>query len=252
MVKRNIYKEQEIQEEAYDFPYHYVAALRNGFSQTINDTWGICYISTLEFLINKLKEEHFSSIADVGTGDGRLVRELASVFPEKEIVGIDYSKKAISLAKAMNPGLKFLCLDIVKEKVAKRYDVITLIEVFEHIPLDLTGHFVNSLCRMLSKNGMIYLTVPHVNRGMDPRHFQHFTADSLCEYFQNKFIIDEIVYFEQESHRFLILMNKIMTNKYFILNHKGLLNYFYNKYKNDFLISKEKECRRIFVKMIKK
>ena len=68
---------QEKQDEEYAFPYHYVSQFRNGFTQVFNDTWGINYVSTIEYIIDQLKNEKFSSLMDIGCGDGRLVRELS-------------------------------------------------------------------------------------------------------------------------------------------------------------------------------
>lgn len=204
--------EQEIQDNAYDFPYHYVAQYRKTFTQTINDTWGICYVSTIEFLLKMLAQDDLNSIADVGTGDGRLVKEMSKGLNVKTITGIDYSAKAIKLAVALNPNLDFKCLDITENIVTDKYDAITLIEVFEHIPIDLTQRFIDGLVRMLNKNGYIYLTVPHINRAIDMRHFQHFTAEKISQYFDDYFHIEKVVYFEQEDRFLLKIMHKIMTN----------------------------------------
>ncbi len=90
------------QDEEYSFPYHYVSRFRDGFSQTFNDTWGINYVSTIEYIIHRLQNENFNSLIDMGCGDGRLTQELAIEFPDKRILGVDYSRRAISLAKSLN------------------------------------------------------------------------------------------------------------------------------------------------------
>ena len=243
--------EQIIQDEAYHFPYHYIAQYKNGFKQTFNDTWGMCYVSTIEFLLNKLALDSISSIADIGTGDGRLVKDMAELFPNRRIVGIDYSRKAINLARALNPGLHFRCEDIVNNINPDKFDAITLIEVFEHIPLDLTERFVCGLVRMLNQGGYIYMTVPHINRTMDSRHYQHFTLEKIKYYFNDYFNIEEVTYFEQEDKLILKIIHKIMTNKLFILNNQLLLSSFYDIYKRKYFISQEQFCRRIFVKLKK-
>ena len=123
---------QKLQDEEYDFPYHYVSQFRNGFSQVFNDTWGINYVSTIEYIIEQLKHEKFNSLIDIGCGDGRLVRELSIEFPNQNIFGIDYSSRAINLARIMNKNCKYFQSDITCE-VVRKADVITLVEVFEHI-----------------------------------------------------------------------------------------------------------------------
>ena len=243
---------QKIQDDAYGFPYHYIAEYKNGFTQTLNDTWGICYASTIEYILSELNKDKFSSIVDIGTGDGRLVRELDLFFEGKKITGVDYSEKAINLAKALNPSLDFKCEDIINSKITEKYDIITLIEVFEHVPLDCIRAFINAMICMLNNNGRIYLTVPHVNRTMDDRHFQHFTVERLTEYFGEFFDFEKVIYFEQEKPLLLRIMNRILTNKLFVLNHKGLLNFIYGIYKKKYFFASERNCRRIFIKMKKK
>lgn len=243
---------QTVQDDAYNFPYHYIAQYKPGFCQTFNDAWGICYISTIEFLLDNLKKEDFHSIVDIGTGDGRLVKELASVFQNKQVVGIDYSIKAINLAKALNPELDFRCIDIINQTktiAVEKFDAITLIEVLEHIPLNLVVDFIKSMVGMLKDNGFVYITVPHINRIMDDRHFQHFTIEKLKYYFGAYFKFEEIIHFEQEEGLLIRIIHKCLTNKFFILNHTGVLNYFYKQYKKKYFFASENNCRRIFVKM---
>src|SRR5262245_37977053 len=68
---------QTLQEAEYWFPYHYVSQWSPRFSQCFYDSWGIHYISTIEFLLEKLSALPFYSIVDIGCGDGRMSRELA-------------------------------------------------------------------------------------------------------------------------------------------------------------------------------
>ncbi|MDC0376153.1 class I SAM-dependent methyltransferase [Pelagibacteraceae bacterium] len=55
------------------------------------------------FILNEIKKDDQSikSIVDVGCGDGRITKELSETFNTKKILGIDYSSKAINLAKAL-------------------------------------------------------------------------------------------------------------------------------------------------------
>src|SRR5690554_1132791 len=106
---------QALQEAEYGFPYHYVPQWRNGFTQCFYDDWGVHYVSTIEFLLGRLRDMSPESIVDVGCGDGRLTRELALQFPACRVIGIDYSARPIALAKALNSDLEdiqFTWLDI--------------------------------------------------------------------------------------------------------------------------------------------
>src|SRR5688500_18918104 len=119
---------QQLQEEEYNFPYHYVSEYKNGFSQCFNDTWGINYISTIEFILSKLKGEEFNSLVDIGCGDGRLSKEIHDTFPGKHVEGIDYSDRAIKIAKALNPKIPFKNINILEENLSNQYDAGILME----------------------------------------------------------------------------------------------------------------------------
>ncbi len=111
------------------------------------------------------------------------MQEIAERFPEKRVCGVDYSERAINLAKGFNPELEFLQIDIVKETIDSKYDLLTLIEVFEHIPPEEADNFVKSLHGMMNDNGILLLTVPHKNKRVSAKHYQHFDSALLRHYF---------------------------------------------------------------------
>ena len=242
---------QKIQEEEYNFPYHYIPQYKPEFTQTTSWSWGMNYISSIEFIINRIKKEEFNSLADLGTGDGRLTMELNKSFSNKKILGIDYSEKAINLARAFNPGLEFLAIDIIKEKINFKFDIITLIEVFEHIEPGKCDIFISSLKNLLNGDGILFLTVPHKNKPLQKKHFQHFTYESLKNYFEQDFEIIETVYFEKNT-KLVRILKLLLQNKFFILNNKILLNWIYRVYKKYFFIANKKNCGRVFLKLKKK
>lgn len=244
-------REQRIQDEDYSFPYHYVPQFKPGFTQTYTLTWGIYYISALEFVLKKVAECKPRIVADIGTGDGRLVREMDSVLPEIRIVGIDYSERAINLARALNPGLEFIKLDIISESLEEIFDMITLVEVFEHIPVEKAKKFAARLPALLNKDGRLLVTVPHKNIPVSKKHFQHFSDKTLRSYFEEYFDVEEVVFLDKRS-RWVSLINKVLYNQYLILNHWGIKNRIYKLYKRQFLVCSEAECGRIFMKLKKK
>ena len=69
-------KQQEVQEEQYQFPYHYIVQFKEDFSISLLFPWGLNYASTMEFLMVKVAEDKkVKSIIDIGCGDGRFTRE---------------------------------------------------------------------------------------------------------------------------------------------------------------------------------
>lgn len=238
---------QQIQDDDYAFPYHYVPQFRDGYSHTYSWPWGLYYVSAMEFVLQQVAALHPRSVADVGTGDGRLVRELALSLPGVRVAGIDYSARAIQLAQALNPGLDFRCVDILGEKLQESFEVITLVEVFEHIPPDLTRPFVAALRTLVRDDGMLLVTVPHRNVRVSKKHFQHFSAESLEAHFATHFEREEVVFLDKRS-RVVDGLRWLLENPYFVLKHWGVRNRLYRLYKRHFLVTDEMSCGRVFVR----
>ena len=97
------------------------------------------------------------------------------------------------------------------------------------------------------------LTVPYSVKSVssNPKHFQNFTSDSLRKYFNDYFDIEEKLFLHKKS-KFVTLLKLILSNKYFILNHQGLKNWFYALFKKSFFFAEEQNCSRIFLKLRKK
>ncbi|MBD3279274.1 MAG: methyltransferase domain-containing protein [Candidatus Pacebacteria bacterium] len=245
-------KTQQKQETEYQFPYHYLAHYQNYFTQTYNWPFGISYVSTLEFLINQLAQLKWQSLADVGCGDGRLVKELAYRFPQRKIVGIDYSPTAIKLAQALNPNLNFLKQDITDKNFNQQYEVLTLIEVLEHIPLQQIKKFITALVKLLKPKGYLLITVPHQNKPLQQKHYQHFTTSKLEKIFNKQFKIKKITYFENRKVKLAGLIHLLLTNKFFILNYQPLKNFLYWLYKKHCFDAQEDSCGRVFMLLQKK
>lgn len=245
-------KKQKIQDDSYSFPDHYIASYHNGFSYTVSDSWGAAYCASIEFIINELQKVNYSSLLDVGCGDGRFLRELDSVSGNKELKGIDYSKKAIDLAKVLNPSLDFTNEQI--QSIDKKYDILTLMEIIEHLPLNEVSSFTKSLLSILKKDGYILLTVPSKNRTPDPAHFQHFTVQTLKDLFDhNIFEIVDIQFIEKIPRScFHKIINRFFFNKHFAIKNEFLTKHFYNWYKKSFVCKKYKDSFRIYMKLKKK
>ena len=244
--------EQATQEGNYRFPYHYVAQYKDDkFRHFFLDTWGINYVATIEFLLGKLEPESLNTVVDIGCGDGRFSRELALANSDCTVTGIDYSKKAVGLAAAMNPdveNLAFESVDITDGHDLGRFDTAMLMEVFEHIPLSDTAKFMSGVRDLLNDGGTLHLTVPHVNQPLDAMHYQHFTVEKLLTHLEGKFEVVEVVPFEKMavSRR---LLTWLLSNGIFILNNSRLLSFVYRYYKRNLLAAdSEKNCQRIYVK----
>ncbi|OGA71144.1 MAG: hypothetical protein A3G83_00470 [Betaproteobacteria bacterium RIFCSPLOWO2_12_FULL_68_20] len=243
----------EIQEDEYAFPYHYVARYgTHGFGQTFHDSWGISYASTIEFLLERIAAARVSEIVDVGCGDGRFTRELA-LRGAKRVVGVDRSPRAIALARAMNhdlPALRFLEADITAAWSEPPFEAAVLMEVLEHIPIDDAPALVRAVRKLLRPGGRLFLTVPHRNTPLQAKHFRHFSVQTLSDALRSDFELCAVVPFERMGWR-RSLLDTLLGNRIFLLNHAGALNTLYRWYKRRlFHCRGEAECRRIFVEAV--
>lgn len=222
--------EQKAQEGEYSLPYHYIPSSGGGFSQTLFWSWGMRYMGGLELVLSELRKLEFSSLLDVGCGDGRFLREVADRFHGKRILGVDYSSSAISLARALNPSIEYTCMDITAGGMHGRFDVATLIEVLEHIPPANIQQFLAAIARITQPQGKLLLTVPHTNKKPQAKHYQHFSSSLLRDVLSPHFVVEKIVPFDRNS-RTTTLLAKLFggSGKSFVITHKKLNDALYRR-----------------------
>ncbi|SMM98268.1 hypothetical protein SPONL_2077 [uncultured Candidatus Thioglobus sp.] len=240
---------QEIQEIEYDFPYHYLPQLINNQvvpGQELN--WAGEYLLSLLSVERCIKHLKLYNILDIGCGDGRLVNEMSLKFPNSVFTGIDYSERAISLARSMSKSnnSSFKLVDLNKKNNLKdKYDLVTSIEVLEHIPVELAQDFFYSNVSMVRKNGYLLIIVPHKNKKLTAKHEQHFSTKDMLDIVngcKRKLEIIEFKYFDN-SGKIFEFFRRLVKNKIYTLNFiwKLLLNRQITL--ND---EKEKKCGRMF------
>jgi len=240
-------KQQQIQEDCYKFPYHYIPRFENGnYSQSIVVRWGYEYISYIYFVINRLNELNFDSLIDVGCGDGKLLNEIYNKYPQKLLFGIDYSKRAIKYAILMNPNLRYICGDILEGKFIKnQFNVVTLIEVLEHIYPYYIDNFIKALYNLTKTQGSLIITVPTKNIETHEKHYQHFNVDNLIELFEPYYKISEIKFINKIS-KIELWLNRLLANRFFITNEPFLVNNIYKFYEKYLFNAEEHNCKRIY------
>lgn len=175
--------EQTRQELQYQYPYHWIprrAGARIIYSQSVD--WASEYLKSIEVVAGVVAELRPGLVADVGCGDGRIVNDVALLHPNTRWVGIDYSARAIALAQALcaAPNASFLSGSVGPTfRLPEPCDLVTLVEVLEHIPPAELAAFIRHAFALLRPGGTMLVTVPHVNRPVQRKHFQHFTGASL-------------------------------------------------------------------------
>ena len=123
-------------------------------------------------------------VLDVGCGDGFFVNYLSKK-GFKNVEGLDYSKQAIKLAKERQINKYFFVYDLTQNKLPEnKYDIITLIEVLEHIQPYKINIFLKNILGGIKVGGKLIVTVPSTNTKLINKHFQHFSDKTLRHIFK--------------------------------------------------------------------
>lgn len=240
----------ELQEGQYRYPYHYIPQFsENRYTQLQYWAWGYRYLGGIEVILKKLQQINFESMLDVGCGDGRFLMEVSRVHAQKELLGIDISKRAIKLAKAMNSSQEFMVLDISVSELNQKYDVVTAIEVLEHIPPERVSKILRGIHRSMNQGAYLLMTVPHRNKPLSEKHYQHFDSGGIADLLSPLFHNLEIVPFDKKSTLLKGIQKLLGGNgQNYVINNAKILNTFFGLYRKKFLYAdSEQDCLRLAV-----
>jgi 2-polyprenyl-3-methyl-5-hydroxy-6-metoxy-1,4-benzoquinol methylase len=122
----------------------------------------------------------FSSLLDVGCGPGVFLDVMKNRFPDIKVAGTDISSTAIALAKKKFPDSAFFEIDISKESIAGSWDLVTMIDVAEHIEHDEDA-FVN--IRQFCNKYLLVVTLEGTMRPFEPQigHVRNYKKGELQE-----------------------------------------------------------------------
>ena len=122
-------------------------------------------------VLNKIK------IIDVGCGGGLVCEPLSRL--GADVVGVDFIKKNIKIAKkhAADEGLNinYLVKDINNINLKKKFDVLLLLEVIEH--LDNWQKIIKKIDKLIKPNGLIIIS--SINRNFLSKIFALFIAEKI-------------------------------------------------------------------------
>jgi len=97
------------------------------------------------------------------------------------VYGIDYSKRAILLAKIMSGCEHITQEDLTNINNIKNnsFDVITNIAVIEHIKPKFVKKVIDNFYNILRKDGLLIMAIPTDNLKLPKKHFQHFSINRI-------------------------------------------------------------------------
>jgi SAM-dependent methyltransferase len=121
----------------------------------------------------------FDSLLDVGCGPGFLIKEIYNSFQNVELVGTDISPIALRIAKQRIPDARFELLDISTGSIDQKFDLVTCMDVIEHIEDD--NQALRNLSLMTNKY-LIIGTIQGFMRKLEPikwGHVRNYTHGEL-------------------------------------------------------------------------
>lgn len=144
-------------------------------------------------LFDILDDLKFKTLLDVGCGQGTLLSRVSMRYPKTNGFGIDISDLAILKAKEKNPQYAFKVLDISKNKIRKKWDLIIMLDVLEHIKNDVDA--IKNVRQMSGKYLVISTLIGRMRKGEEGAgHVRNYKLKELVEKLEkNKFKIVKIV-----------------------------------------------------------
>jgi SAM-dependent methyltransferase len=160
------------QDDLYAFPYHHLPwrDASGGLCISRSLGWGAEYLCYLQHVSEIIESLGAHSVLDAGCGDGRLFTLLPDSVTRR--VGADLSPRAIAYARAFSPAAEWHVGPI--DALAERFDVVTAIEVLEHIPDAMIPSFVQALADRVAPGGHAIVTVPSVLLPLNAKHHRHY------------------------------------------------------------------------------
>jgi SAM-dependent methyltransferase len=216
------------QDELYAFPYHYLPTLDNKSRIRLHRqlSWGLDYMTYMSFVADSISRLSPRSLCDVGCGDGRLLHMVKSFVPAA--TGIDLSERAIAFARAFNPEANCLHGDIAT--LAEQYEMVTLVEVLEHIPDDHMSEFVAHVARLLPENGYLMVTVPTINLPLNKKHYRHYNLQILTNSLNSHFYIEDHWWLYRRGYIERVIRS-FLCNRFYALNLSPLLQVIWKLHK---------------------
>jgi SAM-dependent methyltransferase len=168
-----------VQEAAYRLPYHWFPERRlERFER--EEKRRIIY-----GLVDSYRRGPIRRCLAVGCGDGRWATDIHDHLlgvsqRDPETVGIDVSERAIGFARLITPYIGYSLQNA--QAIACPcgcFDLVTAIEVIEHIEDEAEASVVREMRRVLRKDGLLVVTVPSQRLRMTEHHFRHYSVEQL-------------------------------------------------------------------------
>ncbi len=103
-----------------------------------------------------------SNILEIGCGIGGITHRISRNWPAAKVKGIDISTLSVQIANKLfsSPQTSFVSGELKQDSYNEQFDLIVLMDVYEHICADDRAEMHAALKKMIKDNGRIFLSVP--------------------------------------------------------------------------------------------
>jgi 2-polyprenyl-3-methyl-5-hydroxy-6-metoxy-1,4-benzoquinol methylase len=122
--------------------------------------WNLIEKPLLEKIFNEIENKDNLEYLDFACGTGRILSIAEKSF--KRTCGIDVSETMLKQAKDTCKKSKLLNIDITKETIANKFDVITAFRFFLNAEKKLRHDVLETFSKILNENGLLIINI-HVN-----------------------------------------------------------------------------------------
>ncbi len=155
--------------EKYKLPNHW---LRTPLQKN-----GLPYFGYMAVVLDQLPRKPVR-VLDAGCGDGRISAEISR--RGHIVVGMDFLELPVIYAQNMVPQAQFFVGDLRQPlrpqhpSMAQPFDVVVMVEVYEHIPPPDCPAVLHNLRQVMRPDGTLIISVPSRQVAMSNLHYRHF------------------------------------------------------------------------------
>jgi 2-polyprenyl-3-methyl-5-hydroxy-6-metoxy-1,4-benzoquinol methylase len=139
----------------------------DAFAETFSNSRKNLHWPELEYIIADMKSQNYSSILDIGCGNGRFLEESQKLdFTPWIYLGIDSSEWMITEARKLHSGNHFEAIGMQELRntskfqiLSSKFDCILFLASFHHLEIEVDRiQVLQDAKKLLSPNGRIYMT----------------------------------------------------------------------------------------------
>jgi SAM-dependent methyltransferase len=210
------------------------------------------YVNSLRALKNYLSKQSFKNLLDIGCGDGFFLRSLKQIYPDREFAGIDLSLRAIGFARAFTKDVEFIAADVTQQPFnGKRFDIVTSVAVWEHVPPEDLKSFVRAHYELLENGGRLLVILPSSNYPVTSKHYQHFDETSVCRLIDGFFVIKRREYLSNCRGIVSRLLSWLLGNNFFIFTSERVWNLLFTFFSRTDGIAKKENAFLVLYELVK-